>query len=136
LEARGSDPLEFVHFTPHADLAGVGVDVRLLEPAPRALTLRIAFTNRAGGPVVTHSVPRGARTAHLEIPLPQARRWSLDDPFLHDVTVRVNATGLIEDRVQTYFGMRTISVVDLAGTSYPYVAHPEIRLDAILDQPS
>ena len=61
LEARGSDPLEFVHFTPHADLAGVGVDVRLLEPAPRALTLRIAFTNRVGGPVVTHSVPRGAR---------------------------------------------------------------------------
>jgi len=77
LEARGSDPLEFVHFTPHADLAGVRVDVRLLEPAPRALTLRIAFTNRAGGPVVTHSVPRGARTAHLDIPLPQARRWSL-----------------------------------------------------------
>ena len=49
LEARGSDPLEFVHFTPHADLSGVDIDVRLLERAPRALTLRLAFTNRAGG---------------------------------------------------------------------------------------
>jgi len=38
LEARGSDPLEFVHFTPSAGLGGVGVDVRLHDPAPRALT--------------------------------------------------------------------------------------------------
>src|SRR6266550_1009594 len=70
LEARGTDPLEFVHFTPDADLAGVGVDVRLQGPAPRALTLRLEFTNRAGGggPVVTHRMPRGARAAHLDIP--------------------------------------------------------------------
>jgi len=33
LEARGTNPIDAVHFTPHADLAGVGVDVRLLEPA-------------------------------------------------------------------------------------------------------
>ena len=69
LEARGSDPLEFVHFTPHADLAGVGVDVRLLDPASRVLTLRLAFTNRAGGPVVTHQIARGLRNAHLDVPL-------------------------------------------------------------------
>src|SRR6266511_2981907 len=53
LEARGGDPLEFVHFTPSTDLSGVGVDVRLLEPAPRELTLRIAFTNAGGQPVLT-----------------------------------------------------------------------------------
>src|SRR5258705_2881376 len=80
LEARGSDPLEFVHFTPRADLAGVGVDVRLLEPAPRTLTLRLAFTNRAGGPGGAHSIPRGARTAHLDIPPPGARPRALAGP--------------------------------------------------------
>jgi galactose mutarotase-like enzyme len=136
LEARGSDPLEFVHFTPHTDLAGVGVDVRLQDPAPRALTLRLAFTNRAGGPVVTHSIPRGARTAHLDIPLPQARRWSLDDPFLHEVDVRVSGAGLAEDRVQTYFGMRTIGVVTVPGTTNFYVAlnGTPIYLQLALDQ--
>jgi len=136
LEARGSDPLEFVHFTPHADLAGVGVEVRLQDPAPRALTLRLAFTNRAGGPVVTHSIPRGARTAHLDIPLPQARRWSLDDPFLHEVDVRVSGAGLAEDRVQTYFGMRTIGVVTVPGTTNRYVAlnGTPIYLQLALDQ--
>ena len=140
LEARGSDPLEFVHFTPHANLAGVDVDVRLLDPAPRALTLRLAFTSRAdgGGPVVTHSIPRGARTAHLDIPLPGARRWSLDDPYLHDVDVRVSAAGggLAADRVKTYFGMRTIGVVTVPGTSYRYVAlnGTPVYLQLALDQ--
>ncbi|HEX9292161.1 MAG TPA: galactose-1-epimerase [Gemmatimonadales bacterium] len=138
LEARGSDPLEFVHFTPQPDLAGVGVDVRLHEPAPRGLTLRIAFTNRASGarPVVTHEIPRGASTAHLDIPLPGARRWSLDDPFLHEVAVSVSGRGLAQDLVQTYFGLRTIGVVDLPGTSYRYVAlnGSPIYLQLALDQ--
>ena len=136
LEARGSDPLEFVHFTPHADLAGVGVDVRLLDPASRVLTLRLAFTNRAGGPVVTHQIARGVRNAHLDVPLPQARRWSLDDPFLHDVVVSVSGSGLAEDRVQTYFGMRTIGVVNLPGTTYRYVAlnGTPVYLQLALDQ--
>ena len=138
LEARGADPLEFVHFTPRTGLAGVGVDVRLHDPAPRALTLRFAFTNRAGGPVVTHTIPRGARTAHLDIPLPNARRWSLDDPFLHEVEVRVSAAGggLAEDRVQTYFGMRTIGVMTVPGTTNRYVAlnGTPIYLQLALDQ--
>jgi hypothetical protein len=122
LEARGSDPLEAVHFTPKADLAGVGVDVRLREPAPRDLTLSLTFTNRDGQPVVTQRVPSGETTAHIDVPLPNARRWSLDDPFLHEVTATVEGSGIAADSVRTYFGMRTIGVVDLPGTSYPYVA--------------
>ena len=122
LEVRGSAPLESVHFTPKANLAGVGVDVRLRDPAPRDLTLRLRFTNRDGQPVATHRVPRGATTAHIDVPLPNARRWSLDDPFLHDVSASVEGNGVRADSVRTYFGMRTIGVVDLPGTSYPYVA--------------
>src|ERR671922_2026600 len=60
LEARGSDPIESVHFTPRRDLAGVGVDVRLLEPAPRDLTVGLTFTNRDGAPTMTQNLRRGA----------------------------------------------------------------------------
>src|SRR4051812_25209710 len=136
LEARGGDPLEAVHFTPHADLAGVRVDARLLEPAPSDLTLRLAFTNREGQPVVTQRIPRGARTVTVEVPLPNAHRWSLDDPFLHEVTATAEGAGVPADRVQTYFGMRTISVVDLPGTTYPYVAinGTPVFLQLALDQ--
>ena len=136
LEARGGDPLQSVHFTPRPDLAGVGVDVRLLEPAPRELTLRLTFTNREGRPTVARRIAPGTTTTHLEVPLPNARRWSLDDPFLHEVVVSVEGNGTAEDRVQTYFGMRTIGVVDLPGTTYPYVAinGTPVFLQLALDQ--
>jgi hypothetical protein len=136
LEARGSAPLAAVHFTPRRDLAGVRADVRLLEPAPRALDVRVQITNRPGQPVFTARIPRGANAAQLDISLRQAHRWSLDDPFLHDATVSVGGPGLIEDRVHTYFGMRTISVVDLPGTNYAYVAinGTPVFLQLALDQ--
>jgi hypothetical protein len=136
LEARGADPLASVHFTPRTDLAAVAVDVRLLEAASRDLILRLTFMNRDGQPVVTRRIRRGAIDAHVDVPLPNARRWSLDDPFLHDVTVSVGAKGLAEDRVQTYFGMRTISVVDVPGTQHRYVAinGTPVFLQLALDQ--
>jgi len=136
LEARGIAPLAAVHFTPWRDLNGVRVEAQLLEPAPRALTLSAAFDNREGKPVVTSRIARGATAVHLDVPLPNAHRWSLDDPFLHEVTVSVSGNGLSADRVQTYFGMRTISVVDLPGTNYPYVAinGTPVFLQLALDQ--
>jgi beta-galactosidase/beta-glucuronidase len=84
----------------------VGVDVRLLEPAPRDLTLRLSFTNRPGQPVVTQRIRRGTTTAHIDVPLPNAHRWSLEDPFLHQVSMSLTGDGIAEDRVTTYFGMR------------------------------
>ncbi len=136
LEARGGSPLELVHFRPRSDLAGVGVDVRLREPAPQDLTLRLTFSNREGEPSVTRRIPRGATTAHLDFALPNARPWSLEDPFLHHVVVSVGSSGISEDHVQTYFGMRTIGVVDLPGTNHAYVAinGTPVYLQLALDQ--
>jgi len=136
LEARGTDPFESLHFTPKADLAGVGVDIRLREPAPRDLTIRLTFTNRDGRPSVTRRIAKGGTAAHVDVPLPNAHRWSLEDPFLHDVTATVDGGGLAADTVRTYFGMRTIGVVDLPGTNYPYVAinGTPVFLQLALDQ--
>jgi len=136
LEARGTDPFESLHFTPRADLAGVGVDIRLREPAPRDLTIRLTFTNRDGRPSVTRRIAKGGTAEHVDVPLPNAHRWSLEDPFLHDVTATVEGGGVAADTVRTYFGMRTIGVVDLPGTNYPYVAlnGTPIFLQLALDQ--
>src|SRR6266513_6281394 len=87
------------------------------SPAPTELTLRLTFTNRVGQPTVSRRIPPGATSVHLDVPLPNAHHWSLDDPFLHEVTATVVGDGTTEDRVQTYFGMRTISVVNLPGTT-------------------
>ena len=148
LEARGSVPLDAVRLTPRAELAGVGVDVRLHDAAPRDLTLRLAFTNRPGQADATARIAKGATRAHLDVALPGAHRWSLEDPFLHEVTVTVECGGtgtvgctgegeaFVDDRVQTYFGMRTIGVTKLPGTDLPYVAlnGEPVYLQLALDQ--
>jgi hypothetical protein len=146
LEARGSTPIDAVHFTPRADLAGVGMDMRLHEAASRDLTLRLAFANRPERAEVTTRIAKGATTAHVDVAMPGARRWSLEDPFLYGVTVTVGCTGtgtvgcteteFYEDRVETYFGMRTIGVTKLPGTDIPYVAlnGEPVYLQLALDQ--
>ena len=136
LEARGATPLRSVHFTPNARLDAVTVEARLAEPAPRDVSVRVAFTNRDGTPVGTRRIARGQTTVRFDVPLPAARRWSLEDPFLHEVSMSAAAEGMAEDRVDGYFGMRTISVVDLPGTTIPYVAlnGKPVYLQLALDQ--
>ncbi|HET7601824.1 MAG TPA: glycoside hydrolase family 2 TIM barrel-domain containing protein [Gemmatimonadales bacterium] len=120
LEARGTDPIDAIHFTPHADLNGVDVDVRLLEPAPEGLKLHVAI----GSLQVARDAGRGMCELHFSIPLPNARRWTLEDPYLHDVTVSVTGgRGFVADTVRTYFGMRTVSVTSRRSQ----VAGPETR---------
>lgn len=141
LEARGSAPLATVHFTPRANLTGVGVVARLLAPAPRDLELEVSFDNLQGRPRDTLFVARGATLARLDYRIPNARRWSLEDPFLHEVTVIARAAGrgtraFVPDTVRSYFGMRTIGVMDLPGTTHRYVAlnGQPVYLQLALDQ--
>jgi hypothetical protein len=136
LEARGGDPLELLHFTPDLARDVVSVDARLAEPARNDLTLRLAFTNARGRPVVSQRIARGARQVHVDVALPKARRWSLDDPFLHEVSATVSGPGVVTDSVRSYFGMRSISVVDLPATNTPYVAinGQPVYLQLALDQ--
>ena len=137
LEARGTDPLETLHFTPNAALNAVTVEARLADPAPASgLTLRLAFTNRDGQAPVTRTIARGAREIRFDVPLPNAHRGSRDDPVLHEVAATVSGKGVATDSVRSYFGMRTITTVSLPGTSYPYVAinGEPVYLQLALDQ--
>src|SRR3954469_3909264 len=63
LEARGTTPLQSVHFTPDIDRNVVGVDVRLLEPAPAPVAVRVDITNRADKPSATRTIARGSDRA-------------------------------------------------------------------------
>jgi hypothetical protein len=143
LEARGGDPLEYVHFTPDIHKGAVTVDAQLMEPAREAMTLRVAFrSDSASGDhsalpeAVTQRIARGASAAHFEIALPNARLWSPDDPYLYQVAATLEGDGIAKDSVSTYFGMREISVVNLPGTTIPYVAinGKPVYLELALDQ--
>ncbi|HEX2781318.1 MAG TPA: glycoside hydrolase family 2 TIM barrel-domain containing protein, partial [Gemmatimonadaceae bacterium] len=136
LEARGGDPLVTLHFTPRLEQSAVSVEATLADPAPSELTLRLAFTNREGHPVVSRTIARGERVARFDVPLPDARLWSLEDPFLHEVTATVSGAGIATDSVRSYFGMRSISTTNLPGTTIPYVAlnGKPVYLQLALDQ--
>jgi hypothetical protein len=135
LEARGDAPLQVVHFSPDIRKQRVRVDARLREKAPDNLTLTLRFKN-ANVPAVTRRLPKGADVVTFDVRLPNPRLWSLADPFLYEVEVRLNGKGVAEDVVATYFGMREITVVNLPGTAYPYIAlnGTPVYLQLALDQ--
>jgi len=49
------------------------------------------------------------------LPIPHARLWSPADPFLYGLRIRLASGSTVEDRVQSYFGMRSISLGRVAG---------------------
>lgn len=134
LEARARTYVERVHFTPHVDAGTVGVEVELSGDAAEGVELGLRF--RTGGVAdFRHAVKKGTRLARFEVPIEEARLWSLDDPFLYEVDVAL-VSGEAVDEVSTYFGMRTIGVELLPGTNIPYVAlnGKPVYLQLALDQ--
>jgi hypothetical protein len=135
LESRGATPLKAVHFSPSIGNGTVRVHVELLESAREDLTLTLNFAH-AGVPSASTRVRRGADRVNFEVSVPDARLWTLEDPFLYHLEARLGRAGVNEDVVNTYFGMREISVVDLPGTNYPYVSlnGKPVYLQLALDQ--
>ena len=81
LDARGSAPLEDLHFAPDVAAGKVSVTARLLEPAPSTLTLDVRFHNGVAPAAAT--IAQGSTEVRFDIPIPAARPWSLDDPYLY-----------------------------------------------------
>ena len=134
LEARGTAALRSVHFSPDIQKRQVNVEARLIEPAGADLTLTLAFST-GGVPDATQRIAKGSDRVTFTVPIPQARLWTLDDPFLYEVEARLEGAGPA-DAVRTYFGMRQISVVNLPGTEIPYIAlnGEPVYLQLTLDQ--
>ena len=134
LEARPAFCFRSLHFVPDIDAGKVTVKVQLNDAAPAGATLRLQFKN-SDLPGTVQGVATGARELQFDVPIANAHRWSLDDPYLYDVDAVLSAAGG-EDRVTTYFGLRKISVEKTPGTGFPYVAlnGQPIYLQMTLDQ--
>jgi Glycosyl hydrolases family 2, sugar binding domain/Glycosyl hydrolases family 2/Glycosyl hydrolases family 2, TIM barrel domain len=134
LEARPAVFLRSVHFTPDIDAGKVSVRARLSDDAPPGTRLILRFKDESIQPVETQ-VPARARDVAFEVKLAHPHLWSLDDPYLYDVTTELVQDGS-SDRVASYFGMRKISVQKLPGIDFPYVAlnGKPVYLQLTLDQ--
>lgn len=128
LEARPAVYLEHLHFTPDIETSRA----RVTAYFSAATSLKSNLTLHIPGvQAVTQDIPAGKTSYSFDVHIPNARLWSLEDPYLYDVDAQWG-----QDRVQTYFGMRKISVVDLPGSTIPYIAlnNKPVYLQLALDQ--
>jgi len=134
LEARPQAFLQTVHFVPDIDASRVTVKAALSAAAPLGAEVTVRFESEEL-PDAVQSVQQGAAEVSFDVPIPKAHLWSLEDPFLYEVQVSLKGAGT-EDRVRSYFGMRKISVMDVPGLGFPYVAlnNKPIYLQLTLDQ--
>lgn len=91
--------------------------------------LRVAATAYADGKVVTtSSAPLGQE---ITLQIPNARLWSPGNPFLYDLKISLSSG----DMVQSYFGMRKISVAsDSAGVRRLFLNNTPLFQYGMLDQ--
>ena len=82
----------------------------------------------SGGTVV--GTASGAQGAHLRIPVPNARLWNPDDPFLYDLRVTLSGG----DSVGGYFGMRSLGKAMVGGALRPLLNGKFVFQMGTLDQ--
>ena len=131
LEARGEIHLDAIHFSPDIDNSKVSVTAHLAEHAKKRVPVKLEITGDSETIEHYDTFPEGKTSHSFVIPISKPRLWTLDDPFLYRVS-----TLLGDDQVSSYFGMRKISIANLPGTDYPYIAlnNEPIYLQLALDQ--
>ncbi|MFJ4326775.1 AbfB domain-containing protein [Streptomyces tricolor] len=127
------EPTPTAHITrldmvPHLEDDTLRVTVRGSTAATGAA---VRVTVSTGGTTVASAT--GTVGTELSVPLPGARLWSPDDPFLYDVTAQLTgrAGG---DRVGSYAGMRSIAVEDVDGVRRPVLNGRFVFQTGTLDQ--
>jgi hypothetical protein len=137
LEARGSISLRYVHFTPDIDASIVSVHISLNSVSASEAMIKLRFLNGEQSHAEhLEKFAKGIQSFDFKLNIEHQHLWNLDDPFLYDIELSVIQNNETEDKLQTYFGMRKISVTTLPGLNYPYVAlnNKPVYLQLTLDQ--
>lgn len=114
--------VERLEMTPDLDAEALRLTV---EAANDATVVATAYDG-------DEKISRGAGPANeeMELPVPDPRLWSPDDPFRYDLLVELRRAdgaeqvteadgGKLLDSVESYFGMRSLGTQEIAGTARP-----------------
>ncbi|RYX86436.1 glycoside hydrolase family 2 [bacterium] len=82
----------------------------------------------------TIATQEGQANTELSIPVPNAKLWSPDSPFLYDVRVELVENKKSVDAVTSYFGMRKISIGDDNGVKKMLLNNKPVFQMGPLDQ--
>ncbi|MGZ3146581.1 AbfB domain-containing protein [Lentzea chajnantorensis] len=106
------------------DVPGGALDLVVQGTAGQTVTAQVL----SGGQVV--GTATGQTGARLRVPVPNARLWSPDDPFLYDLRV----TSSSGDAVTGYFGMRSLGKALVGGVMRPLLNGKFVFQLGTLDQ--
>ena len=137
LDARGGSFIKTIHFTPDIDQQIVTVKVISNKPATTNTSVKISFLNgKQTKPETTQKFRKGAYELSFQIPIDNMQMWDLNNPFLYYIKASILENNAETDEVQSYFGMRKISVLPLPGLNHPYIAlnNKPVYLQMCLDQ--
>ncbi|WP_432061464.1 AbfB domain-containing protein [Streptomyces sp. S1] len=118
------------------------VDIRP-DLATNTARVRVFTRGDVGGHTVRAEALNGAQVVgtatggftEFSVPVPNARRWSPDDPFLYDLRVTLrNASGAGVDNVTSYFGMREVGKKLVNGVLRPTLNGEFVFQIGTLDQ--
>ncbi len=113
LEPVPTTAIAGLNLTPDLDQSSLRVEARISgEPLTNTSIYVAAF---AGDRLVAQT--NASPNCSLALSIPNPRPWSPDDPFLYDLRVALKQGDRIIDQVQSYFGMRKISLLRTAGQS-------------------
>lgn len=123
--------LKEVKITPDIDLKTVSIIPILNKPLKPEYNVKISISSN--GKEVAISEVLADKEAVVEIKNPEL--WSPDNPKLYDLSLTLtNASGEVIDQVNSYFGMRKISLGDLNGNKYLYLNNKPLFQYGPLDQ--
>lgn len=123
--------LKEVQITPDIDAQTVAITPMLSEPLKPDYQVQ-AVVSFNGKEVARTDVPADKVGV---IAMPEAKLWSPDDPNLYDLSLQLkNKEGKVIDEVESYFGMRKISLGDLNGNKYLFLNNEPLFHYGTLDQ--
>ena len=116
LEPVADGRVEKLKIVPDFDSASVSVDVLATTPPAQKTELKIEVLDK-GRVIQTANLERNTAASNqvlndskAVLKIPHFKAWSPDSPFLYDLRITVVADGKKTDEVQSYFGMRKISL--------------------------
>ncbi len=70
----------------------------------------------------------------IALPIPRPKLWSPSSPFLYNLGAEVTRGKHVEDRVESYFGMRTVGLATVDGVTRIVLNGKFVLQDGVLDQ--
>jgi hypothetical protein len=131
LEPVAAEHIESMRMVSDIDHSRMNLTVATASPAAQGQMVDAVVTD--AGKVVAHA--SGTPGQVITLPLPHAKLWWPESPFLYDLKVTLRQDGKPLDVVTSYFGMRKISVgQDAKGITRMLLNNQFVFENGLLDQ--